>query len=367
MTAWPLRLLLWLYIPFLLLLCLFMAAMVALLLGAFTEWMCPLVFVAPLIGVLGLTLVQVLWSMRVLLSRPADQPRWEIGVAAEALEPALAWVAGIARKQGLWEPHEIRFAPDTIAHVYEDRHGRRILVLGGQIVAALSQEALAGVIAHELAHFTAGDTKLGRKAARRVGLMLQQEQDFRNRPATQLNPLVWLIRLYHWLFLLAWAAESRRQEYAADRHLVEQAGKDTAAVALLHITITDRLPWARLDSIAKSHAANNEPIDQIFAEHWRRARSIGPDEWDEACRKELKCKTRLFDTHPALRERLKAMGISAKRALKLLCRPQGPPARDLFPDWPLIEKVLTSELIAAYRELYWAKREMAQIMLGRPI
>jgi hypothetical protein len=39
----------------------------------------------------------------------------------------------------------------------------------------------------------------------------------------------------------------------------------------------------------------------------------------------------------------------------------------LIPNWPSVEKRLTSELIAVYRELHQAKREMAQIMLGRPL
>jgi hypothetical protein len=42
-----------------------------------------------------------------------------------------------------------------------------------------------------------------------IGLL---EQCFRERPASMLNPLVWLIRLYHLLFELAWAAHSRQQE-----------------------------------------------------------------------------------------------------------------------------------------------------------
>jgi Zn-dependent protease with chaperone function len=367
MTAWYLRLLLWCYFPFLLVLCLVMAALVLLLVSAFWQFMCPLVILVPLLGVLAGSLFQVLLSLQGLWTPLPDPTDLEVRVPREYLEPVLTWMAAIARAQSLWEPHEIRFGAATVAHVYEDKRGGRILVLGGLAVAALSQEALAGVVAHELAHFTAGDTALSRKVARRGEVMGRLEHYFRQQPRTAFNPFVWLIRLYHWLFHVAWAAHSRQQEFAADRYQVQHAGKDVAASALLNLEIADRLPWARLDNIARSHAASNEPIEQIFAEHWRRAQSIDQGEWDEACRKALKKKTGLFDTHPALRERLKAMGVSAKRALKLIRHRQGSSARDLFPEWPTIEKLLTSELIAVYREQYQAKRELAQIMLGRPL
>jgi len=69
-----------------------------------------------------------------------------------------------------------------------------------------------------------------------------------------------------------------------------------------------------------------------------------------------------------VRDRLKTMGISPKKCLKLLLRAQSDsPARALFPEWQLIERVLTEQLIQVSREDYLAKREMAQIILGRPV
>jgi hypothetical protein len=147
---------------------------------------------------------------------------------------------------------------------------------------------------------------------------------------------------------------------------VSEAGKQTAATALLFTTVSDRLPWARLSSIAKAHVADNSPLDEIFAEHWRRLQTVPSDEWEDACRKALKKKAGLFDSHPSLRERLKAIGISPKEALKWIRKQSGPPARDLFPDWPVLEKILTDELMALYRQDHFAKRELAQIILRRP-
>jgi Zn-dependent protease with chaperone function len=366
-TSLFLRLLLWLYLPLLLALCGLMGWLIFLLVQGIVNFTCVLVVAAPLIGLLAGTLLQVLLSLPILLQRPPEVTGIEIGLPAELTAPVFRLVGKIGRKHELRLPDEIRVGADTVAHVYEDSRGQRILVLGGIAIAAFSQTALAGVIAHELAHFTAGDTRLSRRAARRGLLMQLLDLHFHGQLAAALNPLVWIIRLYHLLFRVVWAADSRRQEFAADRLQVEHAGKETAAAALVLLHVTQRLPWVRLSSIAKVHVASNEPMEQIFAEHWRRAQAVTKDEWEEACTKELKRKTEIFDTHPCLRDRLKAMGISPKKAFKLILDQQGPPARDLFPEWKQIEKLLTEELLALYREEYLAKRELAQIILGRPM
>jgi Zn-dependent protease with chaperone function len=366
MTSFWLRLLLWLYFPFLLLLCGLMGWLTYLLVAALINFTCVITVAAPLIVLLLATLLHVLWSLTSLLQRPPELLGIELRLPPESLKPVFLWVLDIARKQKLVLPQDIRMGAETIAHVYEDRKGVRVLVLGGPAVAAFSQETLAGIVAHELAHFTAGDTRLSRNAAGLWQVISVLEYRFRKQKAAHFNPLVWLIRLYHLLFELAWAAKSRQQEFAADGHQVREAGKETAAAALVVAMVSERLPWVRLSSIAKSHVAANEPIEQIFAEHWRRVQSIPADEWQEACKKALKKKTGLFDTHPCLRERLQAIGISPKQAVKLIQHQSGPPARNLFPDWEQIEKFLTEELIMAYRVDYLAKREIAQIILGKP-
>ena len=72
--------------------------------------------------------------------------------------------------------------------------------------------------------------------------------------------------------------------------------------------------------------------------------------------------TESFDSHPALRDRLKAMGVPPRKALKLALDQAGPPARDLVPSWPAIERKLTERLIALYRESHLIKQEMGQIL-----
>ena len=363
--TWLLRLMIFFYIPFLLLVVAATAALLIAIAAFFlrTGYIGLVIFLGA--GVLWL-LGQLLFSLSVLFRRLPSNDEMELCQPKAKLRGLYELVDEVARQRGLRVPQEIRLAADTLAHVYEDEEGKEILVIGGLALTALSREALAGVLAHELGHFAAGDTRLSRRAVKRHLLMAVLQVEFQSHRLSILNPLVWLVRLYHLLYAMIWAAHSRQQEYAADRHEVEQIGKEEAAASLLLVTVTERLPWVRLSAIAEACVQTKQPMLQIFSEFRERAASVSRGDWQDACRKELKRKTGWFDSHPALRERLGAMGVSGKKALTLLMDPSGPPACKVLPEWDAIERRLTDQLIQVYQEVYQIKHEIAQIVLGRP-
>lgn len=75
MTAGLLRLLLGLYLPFLLAPCGLMGWLIVLIVQAVLNLTCVATVAWPLVALLGLTLLQVLWSLPVLFARPA-RPAW---------------------------------------------------------------------------------------------------------------------------------------------------------------------------------------------------------------------------------------------------------------------------------------------------
>jgi Zn-dependent protease with chaperone function len=289
--------------------------------------------------------------------------RAELRLPVELLSGLYALTVGIARQHRLPLPHEIRLAADRIAHVYENKDGRRILVLGGMAVRTFSAAALGGVIAHELGHFAAGDTTLVRKAWRTGARMAYVEQVLRGNRLSLL-PTTWPIRAYHLLTRYLWAVHSRNCEYAADRMSVRHLGKKGAAAALIYLTVCERMPWLRLSNIAQSYAVGGGAIEQIFAEQVERARRVDPSDWQEACARTLRVGTEPFDSHPCLRQRLAAMKISARKALKMALDQSGQPASELILGWDEIEKIMTAEIIHQARILHSAKMELAQIFTG---
>jgi Zn-dependent protease with chaperone function len=383
LPALVLRTLLACYYPFL--------ALVVILSGVAVVGLCLLSFRNPFLGVLlalpilvlALTFLQLSWALRVLFVKIKDfKDEMELRVPRDMVPRLYEWVESIALEHGLPTPDDIRVAADTVAHVYQRVNGQQVLVFGGGAVRVLPQPVLAGVVAHELGHLASGDTKLGRRMLRRQILMRQLEIAFyierdyllRGRGAAQsflpslallgaaLSPAVWAVRLYHLLYALAHAAHSRQCEFAADQLSLEQSGAELAAQALIVMTVVERMPWIRLSSLAESWVAINEPAHLLFEEQERAARSVGPGDWQDAIRKELKKETGMFSSHPSLKQRLKALGISPKRAQRLIPEFSGPSAYELFGSWwPKLEKQLAERLLAPYREAHLAKMAVGEV------
>ena len=360
-----LRLLLAGYLPFLLLLCCLVCWGIWRLGQLY--WLLPNVPTLLLIGGLAATVGQVVWTSRVLFQSIDADDDLEVRLPRKQLQGLNDLIVDVARRQQLPTADQIRLSADTVAYIYENDDSESILVIGGLAIRMFSRDALAGIVAHELTHLANGDTRLARRAANRVALMAALEAEFQERLSSQVNPLVWLIRLYHLLFRIVRAAHSRAQERAADRSTAALLGKEAAAAALIRLTVTERLPYVRLTSVAKSCVATGDTLDGIFAEQQARLRSIGAGEWKEALEKELRADTDWFASHPALRDRLGALGVPPKQALQLVLSDAGAAGATLFADWARIEQDLTARVIAVYQERQEAMRTFAQIVRGRPL
>lgn len=359
------RLLVACYFPFIALAALFVGtvAVLLLILAVSSAWAWVLVVIALLCF---LPLVQVGWVMVQLLMQKPQRDEMELRLPERQMKRLYDLVDRVGEKRNLPEPDEVRLGACTVAHVYENHKGKLILVIGGLAMATYTQKALAGTIAHELGHFGAGDTRLYRSARHCNLFMALVEAYCAYHPISYLNPLIWAILLYQLVFHIVWAAHSRQQEFAADRHEVELNGPEEAAASLILCTVPECLPWARLLTVVELCVQNGEPASRVFAEQARLVRSASRVEWDDACRKAMKERTGLFDSHPCLKDRLKAMGVKPKEALRLALDRNSPPARELIDDWNRVEAELSELLVAPYREYYLAKHEFAQIVLGRP-
>jgi Zn-dependent protease with chaperone function len=310
----------------------------------------------------ALTFFHFLWSLRGLFLSPEEKDELEIELPEQWQEGLHDLVERVAADLGVDPPDVVRLHAADIGHVYEDRKGRRVLVIGGLAVAAFSQRVLGGIVAHELGHFAGGDTRRARWAARWYGVIVRLEYQFARNRWMRGNPMVWVLRGYHLVFGLAWCYDSRQNEYAADRYEIDHVGGKKAAAALMLAEIFAHLPSARLENVAESCVKFNERVDQIFAEQVRRVKEASRADWDGACRKALRVETGWFDSHPCLKERLKAMGVSPKKALRLAMDWSGEPATDLFANWPVVEKYLTNKIMVIVRKVYLQKQELADTL-----
>jgi Zn-dependent protease with chaperone function len=319
----------------------------------------------PLCVILFSAALHVLFVLTSLLWSTIKGDEFEIELPEHMQQGLIDLVEQVAHECDLPVPDVIRLHTETVAHIYQDERGRSILVIGGMAVAALPRESLVGIIAHELGHSRGGDTTLSRLAQRGNIVIDHLEYAYAIQPLHMLNPLTWLLRIYHRVFLLIWYADSRRAEFAADQHGIELVGRKNAAATTVLIHVLGKIPGTDLASVAKSYLQASQRLDEIFTEQVRRIKCATISTWLDAMNKELKVKTAWFDTHPQLKDRLVPTGVSPRKALLRAMDLSGESATALFKDWPAAEEFLTRKIVDIVREHYFARRQWAEDELAQ--
>jgi Zn-dependent protease with chaperone function len=172
------------------------------------------------------------------------------------------------------------------------------------------------------------------------------------------NPLVWLIRLYHLVYYRLYFASQRCEEFLADSYYVDQVGEEDAATTLVLIHILQHMPWANLARLAESMSLANYRVDDFFAEQVRRLRGASDAAWEDALREALREHTEAYSTHPCLKDRLRPLGVKARKVLPLAMNLSGEPATALFANWPLVEKHLSKKLLAIARVYFCGRQQV---------
>jgi len=327
-----------------------------------------LFFIIPAIYLL-VTVGHVLLSLKVLFDPIDADDEMEIKVPKPWIRGLTQLVRQVAEKRGLPRPDEIRLHAQTIAHVYEEDDGRKVLVVGGLALASFSRKGLAGVIAHELGHFHAGDTHRLRVSGKWLRLMATLDWRFARDSLSMFNLFAWVLRGYHFVFRCVWFANSRAAEFDADEQEIEHVGPEQSARTSILISAVEHLPLVDLHSVAQQCVALQLPMRALFTEQARRAREASGDDWVAAFKKAYKESTKRYDSHPCLRERLQATGLTKKefRTLARNLNHDDDPAAVLVNNWEAVESALTDRLLMVVQEIYDAKMELAQLILGRPV
>ncbi|MFJ1752093.1 M48 family metalloprotease [Kitasatospora sp. NPDC088134] len=197
-------------------------------------------------------------------------------VLTRAEQPGLwARVDRIAEATGVRGPAEIRLVSDVNAYVSEDTRllglvrGPRHLAIGAPLLLGLTEAELDSVLAHEFGHYANNDVRLGAvTVAGRTALLhsiatlhhradrhradkaaeIAQDNAYRQargRKAREEDPgnggierfLAKAFTQYAKLYFRVTESVSRREEFAADRHAAEVAGRDATAAALRRIPV----------------------------------------------------------------------------------------------------------------------------------
>lgn len=185
------------------------------------------------------------------------------------------------------------------------------LILGLPLLQTLSEEETFAVVAHEYGHLSGHHSRLGgfiyrfRLAWGRLQYLSEQWDDWGSRLIARL--FKWYAPYFNaYTFVLA-----RQNEYIADKSSIEMAGRQNAANALMRINIAAQFKqeefWPSINRRIENEA---EP----FGDHstfWAQSihTVLDADMRTRFLNVANQRKTDHLDTHPALSDRLAAMGV----------------------------------------------------------
>jgi heat shock protein HtpX len=286
----------------------------------------------------------ILWSIL---------PRWDRFVApgprlSEKDQPelfrALQSVANATNQQ---MPAEVYALPEMNAWV-ASRGGlmgigsRRVMGIGIPLMQVLSTQQFRGVLAHEFGHYYGGDTKLGpwifvtRSAIIRTVVILGN-----NGSSILMKPFEWYMMLFLWLTQKV----SRQQEFTADALAAETVGPKPIADALKVTHTHSALFAAYWDNVYAPILQDGyqAPMAQGFRMFVGKTKDAADELLNNAMKDE---QTSIYDSHPALKDRLDAIAMAHGPApLK-----SDPPAIQLIRDVDRLETEMISTLARSIGE-----------------
>jgi Zn-dependent protease with chaperone function len=218
----------------------------------------------------------------------------------------------VVLKADALEIHEIRINSDFNAGALELGRGwipgkiRRILILGGPLIASLSQASLKAVIAHEIGHFSKQHGKLGHWVYRaRLGWASNASRTDKQNSILDNGLVTFASKFLQWFDSYAFVY-SRHCEYEADAIAAKIVGASNFAAALAEVELTGRR--YHNDSVTGQDELNRT-YSEMPENIWRiKALSIKTSPFLETDLAQIwEAPPKLNDTHPPLSHRSEAL------------------------------------------------------------
>ena len=264
--------------------------------------------------VLG-TLYFVVKSLRVRFEPPQG-----IVLAPRDAPELFDLIARLAEKLGARMPDRVVLSADFNASVMElPRLGvvgwsQSYLIIGLPLAMALSPEQFEAVLAHEFGHLAGSHTRLGNWIYRVRRTWLQVHEELSRQSRSGSSGLVERFLDWYAPFFGAYSfVFARQNEYEADRTAARLTANRHIGDALVSIAVAGRVLenrfWPQVFQQADSQPA---PPTQVIGTIATALRTTADESERLALLAEaLREKTGCADTHPALTERLAALGCKA--------------------------------------------------------
>lgn len=216
--------------------------------------------------------------------------------------------------------------------------GRRTHIeVGLPLLNALSEKEVEAVLGHELGHASKRHGGIRPMAYRTYQTWMIIEEEMAQQAASGIDLVRHFIDWFAPRILTRTFVLSRAHEIEADAMSAQCVGAEVMGQALVRMPLADHAMQRFSDDLADRIRVQPEPPRQLEELNRRLRQTLDDETKRSLLEAELERETTLDDTHPALRDRLRALGVEAKV-------PTEPRSRgtDLFPPGLLesIEKQL---------------------------
>lgn len=186
------------------------------------------------------------------------------------------------------------------------------LVLGLELLLALSTQQARSVLAHELAHLSGNHSKFAGKIYRIRHSWSQIDQAFMQANALGTGLISKFFAWYAPYFAGYSYVLARDNEYEADYIASQLTSRETAASALVVVNVlsefTQQQFWKPLFERPYTQAQPESQIYSLLRKFYQQA-DVKDEDFKRYLRTALNRKTNPNDTHPALMQRLKALKL----------------------------------------------------------
>jgi Zn-dependent protease with chaperone function len=241
------------------------------------------------------------------------------------------------------------------------------LILGLPLLQVLTPDEALAVVAHEYGHLSGQHGRFG-AFIYRLRNAWGQMQEMANGWTDAGSRLV--AKLFHWYapFFNAYTfVLARQNEYEADRASAELVGSGPAASALTRFNIASRFEhlhfWPEVNRSIRHEPAPPAARSHAFVQAWRG--NVPPEKQQEFLALALERITDHSDTHPALADRLRALGVDPAQVT-----PPAPAGESAGEAWlgthlPALQQEFDSEWREAVAEEWQERHGYLQGQLAR--
>ncbi|MEH7012369.1 M48 family metallopeptidase [Neobacillus niacini] len=186
---------------------------------------------------------------------------------------------------------------------------QNILLIGVPLLSSLTREQFTSVLAHELAHISHSDTAFGAMIyrVRRTWAQLMNSLETNEQFGTFLfrKFIKWFYpRFSAYTFVMA-----RQQEYAADAAAAKVTSPEAVRDSLCTIYVRGQYFDRDFFDDLFDECSKTNKVPKPYSHFFRYAQKLNDSVLDAYLNEELAIESGVFDTHPCLLDRLKAVGM----------------------------------------------------------